>query len=235
MIKYYVYCHIRKDTNAIFYVGKGVKRRITASHRRTKYWKNIVNKAGGFTVQIDLETYSEQEALDFECVTIKRLRDSGINLCNVTTGGECGSSGYKHSPETLELMRKNSIGNKSRTGQKFTEEQKQRHSQSLMGRIHSEATKEKISTSMTGLKRSEQAKINMSIARSGVLLSDIHKENIRKATEHKMKPLIVCGRSFDSVRMFARLVNTSHVNIMRWLNEGRIDKLELKLQGLTQS
>ena len=144
MIKYYVYSHIRKDTNTIFYVGKGAKRRITDKRGRTQYWNNIVNKAGGFNTQIELETESEQEALNFEIATIKRLRDSGISLCNITIGGECGATGYKHSPEMKKYVRTKALGNKSRTGHKATIEERQRISQGLMGRVHSEATKNKM-------------------------------------------------------------------------------------------
>lgn len=235
MLKYYVYSHIRKDTNTIFYVGKGSKRRINDKRGRTQYWNNIVNKAGGFTTQIELETESEQEALDFEIATIKKLRDSGVVLCNITAGGECGATGYKHSPEMKEYVRTKALGNKSRTGQKATFEQRQKISQGLIGRVHSEATKAKMSKSMTGLKRSEEAKKNMSIARTGIQLSDNHKENIRKSNKDKMHKITVCGQSFDSIRNFAKFVNTSHVNVMRWIRQGKTDKIEQQLQALTGS
>ena len=41
--KFYVYAHIRKDNNQIFYIGKGYGRRVFKKENRNAYWKNIVN------------------------------------------------------------------------------------------------------------------------------------------------------------------------------------------------
>jgi hypothetical protein len=47
---FYTYEHIRPDTGAIFYVGKGKGSRCTEKGKRNNYWKRIVRKAGGFEV-----------------------------------------------------------------------------------------------------------------------------------------------------------------------------------------
>ena len=44
--KYYVYLHIKKTDNQIFYVGKGCDYRSNVKTGRTKHWQNIVNKHG---------------------------------------------------------------------------------------------------------------------------------------------------------------------------------------------
>ena len=43
---YYVYLHLKADTNEIFYVGKGKGVRATTLHNRNNYWKNVVTKHG---------------------------------------------------------------------------------------------------------------------------------------------------------------------------------------------
>ena len=98
---FYVYEHIRNDTNQIFYVGKGKagKGRSDSMQNRNRYWHNIVNKAG-FSVRKIAEDLTEPLAFQKEIERIKELRELGIKLCNLTDGGE-GISGHKHSAKTL--------------------------------------------------------------------------------------------------------------------------------------
>lgn len=91
---FYVYEHIRKDTNTVFYVGKGRRYRAWDIHGRSKHWKNIVNKAKGFEVKIIAEALDEKTALNIEIERIAHLKNSGFKLSNKTIGGE-GASGYK--------------------------------------------------------------------------------------------------------------------------------------------
>lgn len=51
-LAHYVYVHFRNDTNQIFYVGKGSGKRAYNSQKRNGYWKNVVKKANGYSVQI---------------------------------------------------------------------------------------------------------------------------------------------------------------------------------------
>lgn len=97
--KYYVYAHIRNDTNQIFYIGKGTGDRAWYRYeKRSKHWKNIVKKSGGFQVEILKKFDVESDAFDYEIYMIKNLRDSGFNLANKSNGGE-GTSGFKQSDE----------------------------------------------------------------------------------------------------------------------------------------
>jgi hypothetical protein len=140
---HYVYCHIRPDTEQIFYIGKGTSRRINSAIGRSSYWNNIVNKAKGFRSIVVATCAEESVALNYEKTLIKKLREDGLNLCNITDGGE-GVSGYKHSLKAKETIGKKSIGNKSRTGQHLSDIQKQRMSFALTGRKHTTETKFKI-------------------------------------------------------------------------------------------
>lgn len=135
--KYFVYCHIRQDTNEVFYIGKGSCRRINEKRGRSKHWQNIVNKAGGFVSRVIAKCEREVDALEFEKKIISKLKDQGVKLCNVTNGGE-GVSGYKHTPEMKEYLRLKAFGNKSRTGQKASDAEKRNISLSLTGKKHSD-------------------------------------------------------------------------------------------------
>jgi hypothetical protein len=142
-----VYTHTRPDTNEVFYVGKGTVRRVNERRGRNNYWNNVVNKAGGFVSSIVAGNLDSQTALNFEKVLIKKLREEGFKLCNITDGGE-GVDGYKHSPERLQKVRQAALGNKSRTGQKISDQQKAKMSAVLTGRKHSEETKRSIGTAV---------------------------------------------------------------------------------------
>jgi len=64
---YYVYFHRRKDNNIVFYIGKGNTRTKRAYRKeRTESWRNIVNEAGGYTVEIVHDNLSEEKALETE-------------------------------------------------------------------------------------------------------------------------------------------------------------------------
>lgn len=64
MNKYYVYCHCFKDTNEIFYIGKGTGRRMV-SKCRTPLWKSITSSREYYTMKIR-DDLMENEAIDLE-------------------------------------------------------------------------------------------------------------------------------------------------------------------------
>jgi hypothetical protein len=92
---FYVYEHIRLDTNAVFYVGKGRGRRCFEAKRRNQHWKRIVAKAGGFDVRVVVDKIDEELAFLAEQELIAKLKLQGASLANLTDGGE-GVSGYRH-------------------------------------------------------------------------------------------------------------------------------------------
>jgi hypothetical protein len=102
MTHFYVYEHIRNDTGVCFYVGKGTKQRYTSNAGRSVHWHNIVNKVE-IKHKIIADNLTEIEALNFEIAVIKAAKKAGINLCNLTDGGE-GVSGYKHTQEAIKKI-----------------------------------------------------------------------------------------------------------------------------------
>lgn len=106
---YYLYQHIRNDTNEVFYVGIGDKYRPNEKSSRNKFWENIVSKTE-YTVEIIKSFKTWEEACDWEMfliATYGRRVDGDGPLVNMTFGGE-GTNGLKHSKETIE-KRKESL------------------------------------------------------------------------------------------------------------------------------
>ena len=106
---FYIYRHIRLDTNQIFYIGVGTKlyksrfthkgeySRAYAKKGRNPYWKNITNKTN-YKIEIILEFNSYQETLNKEKELIALYGRKDINtgiLCNLSEGGEKGQRGRK--------------------------------------------------------------------------------------------------------------------------------------------
>lgn len=100
---FYVYVHKRPIVGTVFYVGKGRDERAWVEKDRNPHWRNVVNKHGGFEVEIVKSDMTEQEAYAFEAETILKY---GIdNLTNQTLGG-ISTTGYRHSQETRNLQSK---------------------------------------------------------------------------------------------------------------------------------
>jgi hypothetical protein len=92
---FYVYEHIRNDTNTIFYVGKGKGIRAYTKRDRNDHWHNIVNKAG-FTAKIVAQDLDEELAYLCEEERIDQLTRLSIKLANICFGGKGVGSGEKH-------------------------------------------------------------------------------------------------------------------------------------------
>jgi len=173
---FYVYEHIRLDTMKPFYVGKGIGPRAYRKAGRNQYWDRVANKHG-FIINMVAENLDEDMALLVEIEKINQLRRLGIELTNMTDGGE-GTSGRKHSEETRQKI-SNAHNGKThhclgRTGE----------SHPMFGKKHSDEARLKISESMKncdhplfgkkgedhplfGKKRSEYIKNKISLGRKG--------------------------------------------------------------------
>ena len=106
---FYIYEHIRPDTNAIFYVGKGSGNRCNITQHRNPYWKNIVAKAGGFIVNKIAENLDSELAYLAEQERIDQLKRLDVKLANKTDGGE-GPSGYRHTEEAKRKIGLSHVG-----------------------------------------------------------------------------------------------------------------------------
>ncbi|MEI8286754.1 MAG: NUMOD3 domain-containing DNA-binding protein [Actinomycetes bacterium] len=165
---FYTYAHINKDTNKIFYIGKGAKNRYKSIARRNKYWHNIVKKYG-FNAEILAYWASEKEAFDHEMLLISCFKDMGYKLANMTDGGE-GISGYKHSQENKLKMSKKTL---------------------------SKETKIKIGLAHLGMKRSDKAKQNMSNAQKSIVNRQRPpcSEETKKKISQKLKGRVISEES----------------------------------------
>ena len=92
---FYVYEHIRKDTNIPFYVGKGKDYRANSKQNRNIYWKRVVEKAG-YTINYLAKDIDEELAYLCEQERIDQLKRLGYKLANLTVGGEGAGAGELH-------------------------------------------------------------------------------------------------------------------------------------------
>lgn len=151
---FYLYQHIRLDTNEIFYIGIGGKRRPYDIKNRSKWWKNIVNKTK-YDVQVLYENLTREEACELEKNLISFYGRRDLNkgtLVNMTDGGD-GVSGIKRSIETREKIRQGHLG------KILSEEQKEKIRQYNLGKKLSEETKNKISLNTRGSNNHKSRKI----------------------------------------------------------------------------
>jgi hypothetical protein len=170
MTAFYVYEHIRRDTGAVFYIGKGRGSRHCSKRNRNQYWHNVVNKAGGFDYRVLIEDQSEELILLAEIEKINQLRMLGVTLVNLTDGGE-GITGLKHSEETKRLMRERLKGKshkhtpesiekirQANTGVVFSDERKEKLRQKALGRKMLPHVREALNERMKSFKQSEETK-----------------------------------------------------------------------------
>jgi len=150
-MEYYVYQHRSADTNQIFYVGKGKGKRFCDKNKRSRYWKYYVEKHG-FIPEILVNNLDEELSFLVEMEAIDVYRRRGINLVNLTDGGE-GCSGYSmsHSEEQKKKWSEMRKGITSpRKGVVLTEEVKAKMSQSKIGRKNSKEHNLAISKGLIG-------------------------------------------------------------------------------------
>ena len=142
--KFYVYKHIRLDTEEVFYVGKGAAKRAWRTKSRNELWYNIVNKAG-YRVEIVKDNLSETESFELETKLIKSYRNQGLSKANMTDGGE-GFSGGRHNEESRKKI---GVANKRNIGIKRTKSTKDKISKSLEDNKLSKEHKSQISKSLS--------------------------------------------------------------------------------------
>lgn len=122
----YVYKHIRKDNNEVFYVGIGTLKnykRVNSLLNRNTHWLNIVNKVGYYSEIIE-DDINWEKACELEKYWISyygRVDLKTGTLVNLTNGGE-GTFGMKHSINTRKKQSLAKIGNKNHFFSKKREE-----------------------------------------------------------------------------------------------------------------
>ncbi|MEN6608604.1 MAG: NUMOD3 domain-containing DNA-binding protein [Bryobacteraceae bacterium] len=179
---FYVYEHWRLDRDECFYVGKGRGGRAYSMKDRNRHHQAIVAKlsrtGSAFEVRIVASGLYEQKAFDLERERIVFWRSIGVDLTNLTNGGE-GISGFKHSEETRKNLSEKNKGipsplrgkplseetkkkiseiAKKRGIPKFTKEQQEKASNWHRGRKRSAETCAKISAKAKGRPASNKGK-----------------------------------------------------------------------------
>lgn len=175
--RFYVYVHMRKTDDSVFYVGKGCRYRSTSKEGRNPHWHNIANKHG-FIAEIVETGLTCEAACAAEIKLIQDLKDQGIKLCNKTNGGE-GALGFKHSEETKEKIRL------LKTGVKYSEEANQKKRKALIGRKVSNLSIAKLIERNKAMVLSEETKKHLSEIRKGKNTGPRSEETKRKMSEGK--------------------------------------------------
>jgi len=178
---FYVYQHLKADTGEIFYVGKGMGRRAFDKFHRSIYWKRIEAKHG-VRVEFIKQAITELESIQLEIQTIYTYRRAGLDLINMTDGGD-GTTGYSHTEDHRKKMSDLQTGANNprfgkpgtRKGAKATEEQIERMRRSHLGKELPEEQRRKIRES-TKLARQGIKTLGM----TGQIHSEDTKEKMRQ-------------------------------------------------------
>lgn len=114
MGRFYVYEHWRPDRDECFYVGKGKGGRAAGMRRgRNRHHKAIQAKLSllGMCVEVRLvaEGLQEEDSFSLERERIAFWRAAGVDLANLTDGGE-GPSGHVHTEEHKRKIAESSRG-----------------------------------------------------------------------------------------------------------------------------
>ena len=201
----YIYEHIRPDTNAVFYVGKGTEKRMHSKHRRNAYWNNIVRKAGGFVVREVVSHTDEELVFLAEQERIDQLKRLGVKLSNMTDGGE-GPSGYRHTEETKRLIADLQMGEKHWAyGKQVSDVERARLSQ-IAKRKHTDEHRKKVSEAGKGRVNSPEHRLKISQAKQG-------------GKHQHAKTVMYDGIIFNCVKDLALHLNKPYGTVASWINK----------------
>lgn len=179
--RFYVYEWYFKDTNEVFYVGKGTGNRYKETKAsRNEYFKNILAKHSN---NIDVRFYdnnlTESEAWDIEKKLIAYYWSIGQCKANFHEGGCGGYTGNYNNPERSQKISKALTGRIGKRGS----------NNPLYGTHLSKETKEKISKALKGKHFTKEHRTHLAEANRNRLKS---KEEIdRIANLNKGKPMPV--------------------------------------------
>lgn len=182
--RFYVYEHIRLDTMKPFYVGKGNGDRAYRHSCRNIFWKRV-SKKYGYVVRFIAENLDEDLAFLTEIERIDQLRRLGLELTNLSDGGE-GQSGYSHSDETkakMSLARTGRVG--PWRGKKMPDEIKQKISAKLAESYATTDRAKRISEKLKNRFFSDEHRAKLSESAKKVVRTQDHCNNLSKALKGK--------------------------------------------------
>jgi hypothetical protein len=196
----YVYRHIRKDNNEVFYVGIGSdnegKYVRAYSKDRNGFWHIIKNKTE-YIVEIVFDDLTWEDACNKEMELIREYgrKDLGSGtLCNLTDGGE-GTINLAQS--VRDVLSEKAI--KQWTGVPKSEKSKAKTSATLMGHKNSPSIPcsaekaAKISKAQKGRPLSEEHRVALRVPKKvKPIITQERCDNIRKAKLGLKQPKVVC-------------------------------------------
>jgi hypothetical protein len=153
---WYLYRHL-KPCGEVFYIGIGntakYKRAYENGVRRSVYWQNKVKKYPNYEIQILTKglTKAEASGIEVDLIAWYGRENLGLGtLVNLTDGGE-GIVGYKHSKEQLTIMSERQRGELNHFyGKTFTQEHRDKISNSNKGKEISTEIRQKTSNTLKG-------------------------------------------------------------------------------------
>ena len=186
-----------------FYVGKGALRRVKYLGERNAKHQEIVDRYGKDNILVgSIECSTSAIALELEIGIIKCLKRSGIDLCNLTSGG-----GGTQNPDT-ETRHRLSVAAKKRGVSKAC-------------RAASAAAKK-------GKPLSDEQKKKQSASMTGIVFSDSHKANISVSAKKRGMPnvVIVAAQKANTGRSQSDDEKNKHRNalLLHWDKKGRKEK-----------
>lgn len=97
---FYVYEWFIKETNEVFYIGKGINNRYKDLRRRNNYFNNIYKK---YNCDVRIVKYfdKEEDAFEYEKTLINYYKQKNQAKANFHIGGSGGNT-LKHMPEDLK-------------------------------------------------------------------------------------------------------------------------------------
>lgn len=101
---FYVYEWFKVETGEVFYVGKGSNDRYRVTRNRNKHFKRVYNEYE-CDVRIIHENLTEEEAYELEAHVIKKYREAGYGLTNMSDGGKGGATGVVRDEEYRNKFR----------------------------------------------------------------------------------------------------------------------------------
>lgn len=214
----YVYRHIKKTNNEIFYIGIGSDGLGTYTRAYTKYgrsrnthWQNVVNKHG-YYIEITHDNIIWEEACFIEkyLILFYGRRDLGTGtLVNKTEGGE----GVVGTVVTDEKRKKLSDGKKGEKhpmfGKNLSTETKKRISDGNKGKILSFEHKKRISEYMKG----------KSAYNKGIPMTKMQYENMLKRAENFKVQVIKYSIEGCLINKYSSVIEAAKNNN---LNQGNI-------------
>lgn len=208
---FYIYEHIRLDTRAVFYVGKGSGARMLSKDKRNKHWRAIADKAG-YEGRIIVKSDDEELIFLAEEERIDQLKRIGVVLSNKTNGGDGGLKGYRHTAESCRLISENLKGKLA--GEKHPRYGLFGSNNPMYGRKQSDSVKQRMSKN-SSMKRPE-------------VVAKISGENslLAKSIEYE-------GKVYKTMNHLAKHLGISSQALRSRIFRGQSDKYGYKVLGYT--